>query len=94
MGDAARVGFHAVYTDNNGRADVSSAGNALVGAYLNQLGLPAAAVIYITDTSPTAMQWLTFADAQRYGIDVRPFISNANAGPQSEPTRKVTNNGD
>lgn len=87
MGNAARVGFHAVYTDNNGRADVSSAGNALVGAYLNQLGLPADAVIYITDTSPDAMQWLTFVDAQRYGIDVKPFVTSANAEP---PSRSIT----
>jgi hypothetical protein len=31
------------------------------------------------------MQWLTFADAQRYGIDVKPFLTSANAEPQSQP---------
>ena len=71
MSDTARVGFHAVYTSGKGQTTVSSAGNALVGAYLNQLGLPTSAVVYITDAPPEGMQWLNFADAQRVGIDVR-----------------------
>jgi hypothetical protein len=73
MSNTARVGFHAVYVDSGGQVAVSSAGNALVGAYLNQLGLPASAIIYITDAPPEGMQWLNFTDAQHYGIDVRPF---------------------
>jgi hypothetical protein len=73
MSNTARVGFHAVYVDNGGQAAVSSSGNALVGAYLNQIGLPPPAIVYITEASPQGMQWLTFTDAQRYGIDVRPF---------------------
>jgi tetratricopeptide (TPR) repeat protein len=73
MSNSARVGFHAVYVDNGGKAAVSSSGNALVGAYLNQIGLPPPAIVYITEASPQGMQWLTFTDAQRYGIDVRPF---------------------
>jgi hypothetical protein len=71
MSNTAQVGFHAV--ESEGQATVSSSGNALVGAYLNQLGLPASAIIYITDASPQGMQWLNFTDAQRFGIDVRPF---------------------
>jgi hypothetical protein len=72
MSDTARVGFHAAYTDdNNGQANVSSAGNAVVGAYLNQLGLPTSAIIYITDSPPNGIQWLSFADAQRVSIDVK-----------------------
>jgi hypothetical protein len=73
MGPNARIGFHAVYTDSNGQSMVSSAGNALVGAYLNQLGLPSPAIYYITNTSPNEIQWLTFSDAQNYGVDVQPF---------------------
>jgi hypothetical protein len=73
MSNSARVGFHAAYVDDGGQAAVSSAGNALVGAYLNQLGLPASAIVYITDAPPEGMQWLSFEDAQRYGIDVRQF---------------------
>jgi hypothetical protein len=71
MSDTARVGFHAVYESNDGQTIISSAGNALVGAYLNQLGLPTSAVVYITGAPPEGMQWLNFADAQRFGIDVQ-----------------------
>ena len=85
MGDTARVGFHAVYTDKDGQPNVSSAGNALVGAYLNQLGLPTSAVVYITETSPNEIQWLTFSDAQRYGIEVKPFATTATTEQQTRP---------
>src|SRR5258707_564223 len=49
MTDTARVGFHAVYTSEDGGTRISSAGNAITGAYLNQLGLPTSAIIYVTD---------------------------------------------
>ena len=51
LSSTARVGFHAAYINAEGQAAVSSAGNALVGAYLNQLGLPAPAIVYITGHS-------------------------------------------
>jgi hypothetical protein len=89
MGGNARIGFHAVYTDGNGQPSVSSAGNALVGAYLNQLNLSSAAIFYITDTSPDKMQWLTFADAQNYEIDVRPF--NTTAADGNDPRAGLPN---
>ena len=73
MSKSAKIGFHAVYTDNNGQPIVSSSGNALVGAYLNQIGLPYSAVVYITSTAPEEMQWLTLLDARRFGIAVEPF---------------------
>jgi hypothetical protein len=84
MSNNGRVGFHAVYVDNGGQAAVSSSGNAPVGAYLNQIGLSPRAIVYITEASPQGMQWLTFTDAQRYGIDVRAFdLSSAPALVQS-----------
>ncbi len=45
--------------------------NALVGAYLDQLGLSLDAIAHsITSASPTDMQWLTPQDARgRLGID-------------------------
>lgn len=73
MSETARVGFHAAYTDERGSPIASSVGNALLGAYLNQLGLPNSAIVYISHSPPEGMQWLTFADAQRYGIDVQPL---------------------
>ena len=70
MSESGRVGFHAAWINSAGQATVSSAGNALVGAYLNQLGLPSSAIVYITDAPPEGIQWLSFSDARRYGIDV------------------------
>jgi hypothetical protein len=50
---------------------VTSAGNALVGAYLNQLGLPSSAVIFITESPPGQIRWLTVEGASKYGIDIK-----------------------
>ena len=82
MSETANVGFHAVYVKAEGQAAVSAAGNAVVGAYLNQLGLPTSAIIYITEAPPDGMQWLNFVDAQRYGIDVQPFNLAARPPPR------------
>jgi ATP-dependent protease ClpP protease subunit len=68
MGEKAKIGFHAAR--NNESGDVSGMGNAIVGAYLNKIGLPMAAVAYITKAAPENMTWLTVADANRCGIDV------------------------
>jgi len=73
MSETAKVGFHAAYVKAEGQAAVSSAANAVVGAYLNQIGLPTSAIIYITEAPPDGMQWLNFVDARRYGIDVQPY---------------------
>jgi PAN domain len=54
-----RVGFHAAYVENNGQNTENGLGNALAGAYLNQLGLPQSAIAFITSASPDSMTWLT-----------------------------------
>jgi hypothetical protein len=66
-------------------------GNALVGAYLNKLGLSYGAIVYLTDAPPDDMQWLNPEDAEKAGItyslirppksEPRPFIA------QPEPQR-------
>jgi hypothetical protein len=70
MGADNAIGFHAVYLadDPNRRAD--SVGNALVGAYLNQLGMTPQAIAYITEVQPQGMRWLSFEDALSIGIAV------------------------
>jgi hypothetical protein len=88
MSDTAQVGFHAVYVDKDGQPTVSSSGNALVGAYLSQLNLPASAIIYITEAPPEGMQWLNFGDAQHFGIDVHPFNLSARPAQQSGTTNR------
>lgn len=69
MGTTAKVGFHAASNADDGK--VTSSGNALMGAYLSQIGLPTAAVIYITEPPPNSIRWLTAQDASEYGIDVK-----------------------
>jgi len=93
MSASAHVGFHAVYTDKSGRPMVSSAGNALVGAYLNELGLSSSAIIYITSAAPTQMQWLSLEDAQRAGIDVK-LLSLSVAKTNSSKNAQSQGSGD
>ena len=73
MSAEARVGFHAAYSSETGQE--TGVGNTLVGAYLNKIGLPYSAVIYITQAAPNSMAWLSIADADKQGIDVEPLGS-------------------
>ena len=65
-----KVGFHGVF-DATTRQQ-SGPGNALVGAYLNRLGLSDLAIAYITMTDADGVQWLTAEDARAIGIDNVP----------------------
>jgi hypothetical protein len=73
MSPDARVCFHAAYNSETGQE--TGVGNALVGAYLNKIGLPYSAVIYITQAAPNSMTWLSITDAGKRGIDVEPLGS-------------------
>ncbi|MGR9471042.1 PAN domain-containing protein [Rhizobium leguminosarum] len=75
----SKVGFHAVFSDTSGQQAVSSAGNALVGSYLQQLGLSANVIVYVTDAAPASMQWLTAADAKQIGLDIDLLAADAPA---------------
>jgi hypothetical protein len=70
LGQDARVGFHAAYVVKSSGPTESGPGNAVLGAYLNQLGLPEKAVLYITQTSPSFIQWMSLEDAAEHGIAV------------------------
>ncbi len=86
MGSGALIGFHAASVHENGQAIETGAGNALLGAYLNKLGLPDRAVVFVTQAHPNEITWLTMADAEREGIDVSlfPMPGEApNAAPDS-----------
>jgi hypothetical protein len=76
MADTALIGFHAAYQVEQDKAVESSIGNALVGAYLNSLGLSDKAVIYLTYRPPEDIQILTKADARAVGIEVAPLPPN------------------
>jgi hypothetical protein len=68
LGDKSRLGFHAAHIERGGVRSESGVGNALVGAFLNEIGLSKSAVIYITHAPPDRIQWLTIEDATALGI--------------------------
>ncbi len=73
MGTAAKVGFHAAYTDSFGMKSINSSGNALVGSYLNSLGISDTAIFYFTAAAPEKVLWLTPADFAKLGIHVATY---------------------
>jgi hypothetical protein len=80
MGKSAQIGFHAPYVVKDGVPTESSAGNAQMGAYLNRIGVPERAVIYMTGIAPPGISWLDLKVAEQLGIDVSLFEpSNPNA---------------
>lgn len=70
LGTAAKVGFHAAYVNKAGATAESGPGNAVLGAYLDQIGLPEDAIVYITQAAPSSMRWMTMEEASQHGIDV------------------------
>ncbi|TAU88457.1 hypothetical protein ELI41_07680 [Rhizobium leguminosarum] len=64
----SNIGFHAAYRVVDGKASESGVANALVGAYLNQLGLSETAIAYVTSAPPEGIAWLTADEAQSVGI--------------------------
>lgn len=65
--ETSKIGFHAA---SEGGGVVTSSGNALIGAYLNKLGISYKAVAYITSSDSADMTWLTFSKARELGIDI------------------------
>jgi hypothetical protein len=87
MAPGAEIGFHAAYDSQSGQE--TGVGNALVGAYLNKIGLPYKAVIYITSAPPASMTWLTPSEATRRGIDVALFSGVVPQAPQRIPMPRI-----
>ncbi|WP_042778667.1 hypothetical protein [Sinorhizobium fredii] len=86
LDDTSKLGFHAAYRLINGQASEYGAANALVGAYLNQLGLNDKAVFYITSAPPEGVEWLTANTAATVGISYEPVSVKApEASDQGKP---------
>jgi hypothetical protein len=96
LGVGSKVGFHAAYVQKAGTTTESGPGNAVLGAYLDQIGLPEDAIVYITQAAPNSMKWLNMEDAAQHGIevallpppDVPPPDSNA-AASQDQPQQSL-----
>lgn len=65
----AHIGFHAIYYAKDGT--VAGGGNAMIGAFLNKLGLSYTAIAFATSADPTSISWLSTAKARELGIAVR-----------------------
>ena len=74
MGKHALVGFHAAYRNDNGQISEHGAGNAVLGAYLNSIGLTEEAIFYVTKAGPHSMTWLTPQEATQRGIAVHLLV--------------------
>lgn len=76
MAPGAKIGFHAAYAEEGTSLVEKGAANALVGAYLNTLKLPDAAITYVTQASPSEIEWLSVDAAMRVGINL--FVAGEN----------------
>jgi hypothetical protein len=85
MGTGSKIGFHAAYIQKAGATAESGPGNAVLGAYLDQIGLPEDAIVYITQAGPGSMKWLTLEDAAQHGIDVA-LLPPSEPAPPSQPS--------
>ena len=59
----AQIGFRAAL-------DSAELGNAVLKGYLNEIGLSALAIAYITEAPPKGMKWLDNAQAAKLGIAI------------------------
>jgi len=69
VGKGARIGFHSAYTLENGKMVVSGSANALVGAYLRDMGLSPKAIAFATESRPESLRWLTWPEAHAVGLE-------------------------
>jgi hypothetical protein len=77
MGGEGYVGFHAAYIEVGHRPQETGAGNAVIGAYLHELGFSYDTIFFLTSSPPDSMYWLTFDDAVELGIDVERQVADA-----------------
>ncbi len=71
LGRNYRLGFHAAYTeDESGNKTPAATGNALVGSYLNSIGLNESVVAFVTKAGANEINWMTKGDADRLGLAV------------------------
>ena len=90
LGPRGRLGFHAAYMGDSGAEQVSGSGNALVGAYLERLGLSEEAIYALTDAAPNSMRWIDVATANSLGIATKEVGTTAALPPAQIETASGT----
>jgi hypothetical protein len=83
MRETSKIGFHAAYVKGGSYKRESGVGNALVGAYLRDMGLSLEVIEYVTSAGPDEIQWLSFRDAIRLGIGAHSYETTL-LGSQAE----------
>ena len=68
VGQDAAIGFHAA-RETEHSTEKSAFGNAMIGAYITQLGYPEETVAYVIKAPPESITILTAEDAKKYAID-------------------------
>lgn len=76
------VGFHAAYVYKNGKPSETGVGNALIGSYLNDLGLSDRAIIFVTSAPPEGIERLDRKKADQVGISYRSVKESGSLGEQ------------
>ncbi len=67
----ARVGFHSAYIEHkDGKKVTTAVGNALVGAYLNGIGMNENIIEFVTTAPPDSIRWLSKQQADQLGLFV------------------------
>ena len=86
----SHIGFHAAYITRNGKMLEKGAGNALIGAYLSQLGYSDRAIVFVTSAPPEGMEWLTTGKARSNGIEFVALEGGNDAAPTPAARPKIS----
>lgn len=95
MNENAQIGVHAAYhlveySGGSLEAEISSVGNANIGAFLNELGLDIDAVEFFVRPKPNTIALLTAAKARQLNIPVKTVDNDGNiSDPQPSPRQLV-----
>ncbi|MBS7811328.1 COG3904 family protein [Roseococcus pinisoli] len=86
IGQRAAIGFHAAYVaQQGGPGMVSSAGNAVIGAYLSRLGYNDGAIRLFTSAPPNQMVVVKPNQFEQNGVSVRQTAMALPSSPGTAP---------
>jgi hypothetical protein len=86
IGQGARIGFHAAYVaQQGGPGQVSSSGNAVIGAYLSRLGYNDGAIRLFTAAPPNQIVVVKPSQFERNGVTVRQTAARLPPPPADAP---------
>lgn len=83
---SSNLGFHAAYRFVDGVAYESGVGNAVVGAFLNEIGIGLDAIKYFTIAGPDKFAKLTPRSARSLGIDIYELVESNIITPTDLPS--------